>query len=579
MANQNDIDRLELGVSHWNTWANGLLDRKAAMEKNRTWGINVAGRGSNKQTKGWIRDASVDFSGHKFENDFELSEFIFPCILITQKYKVPPGVFAAHKYTNFDNTEFKGFCLENANISGASFVGASIEKADFSQSNLTDANFENAVLYKASFRNTDLSRANLSGLTVEDADFSGAAIVRANFSNSKLKSAQFSRSKIDRCNFSKADLESADFSDAITVSNCQFTQTSLVGVRFPSNTVGDNFVEADLSNANLDGVSLPKCNFENTTLEGTSFVAAVLSESNFRKTECAKAIFTDAILTEARFDGAVATNATFEGAKLNKSTFQGANLNQAIFENANLGESDFRSTDLSHANLGNTELSGARFSLATLTSANMLGSNFDKATDFSNDPNVEGLKVDRYALECLKDYGGLSIGARMKLDIHDDVAILQYEYSGYKQWLHLLAFSGFIFPYLWFILKQWGRASFMIETDGDYIPLWRALGQFIYSGGNGWEQGWVFSVSFLFFIFALAYNLLKAILLAKTKRLELSQKASGLPAAFSLSDQVFGGLKNLRWKHVFGTTKFGFYVYLIVVISNLWHFFSMVIPI
>ena len=80
----------------------------------------------------------------------------------------------------------------------------------------------------------------------------------------------------------------------------------------------------------------------------------------------------------------------------------------------------------------------------------MLGASFDRQTSFEN-AIVPGLSVDRYALECLANYGDLTVGARMTMKINDDVARLRAAYSGFWQWIHLAAVFGFLFPYAWFI--------------------------------------------------------------------------------------------------------------------------------
>ena len=56
--------------------------------------------------------------------------------------------------------------------------------------------------------------------------------------------------------------------------------------------------------------------------------------------------------------------------------------------------------------------------------------------------------------------------------------------------------------YLWFIAVHWGEAEFYSETAVNFMPLWKALGQFIYNGGVNWEKGPNFHWSFLLFLFA-----------------------------------------------------------------------------
>ncbi len=46
-----------------------------------------------------------------------------------------------------------------------------------------------------------------------------------------------------------------------------------------------------------------------------------------------------------------------------------------------------------------------------------------------------------------RNYGGLTQGDRMEMEIEDGVALLRASYSGFLQWLHLFALATFLFPY------------------------------------------------------------------------------------------------------------------------------------
>ncbi len=101
---------------------------------------------------------------------------------------------------------------------------------------------------------------------------------------------------------------------------------------------------------------------------------------------------------------------------------------------------------------------------------------------------VSGAKIDRYDLECLENYGGLTQGDRMEMEIEDGVALLRATYSGFLQWIHLFALATFLFPYAWFVTVQWSKAQFLAAPDDTWLPLWKALVWFIFNGGVDWHH-------------------------------------------------------------------------------------------
>lgn len=541
MANKNDIKRWEKGQIHWNMWANKLLEERLRLKNEKLWHIGNIGIAENAETIEWVKNATVDFSEHHFENGADFSEIVFPFIAMAELEGLAPPT------------------LDKLSVNGTNFTNAILREANFYQANMLGMNFTGATLETA-----NLSKTNLLNIF-----FNTANLIGSNFEGAKISGCQFVEATIDR----------VDFSDVTKLDNCTFNLAKLVGASFSGLICGGSFTKADLSNTHFENATFQNCSFEGAILENAYLANSSLINSSFNKANCSAAIFSGADLTGARFIDADVSNAHFNHATIINAHFQSAKLVSTDFQGANLEGSHFTSVKLGSANLKNAVLKRVDFSAANIVSANMLGASFDKDTKFLNDPQVKGLSVDRFALECLDKFGGLSVGARMKLNIHDDVATLRSYYSGYKQWIHLMAFATFAFPYLWFIVTQWGKASFKPENSDHLIPLWQALFRFIYSGGNGWEQGWAFSWSFIFFVVALLYNILRAVLLAKTKRLELTQESSGLPAAFSLNDRVSGSFGYVSWGGVFLTSKIGFYIYLSAVLLNLIHFFSMEIPI
>lgn len=308
---------------------------------------------------------------------------------------------------------------------------------------------------------------------------------------------------------------------------------------------------------------LTGCVFPDLRLNSANFSEFTLNNAKFVRTQLSHANFVRATLDGASFDNVEAEGAHFQDTKLNKATLTGGNLTAARFQRAELEGARFEGPDLSRT----------VFDQCNLKNAVLLPRKVDAGTSFTNMKSVEGCEIERLTLESLgSGYGGLTAGDRARMKIRDDVALLRYSYSGFWQWIHLLALLIFAFPYAWFVVKAWGTAKFL--ADGKQtISLLEAIGRFILTGGDGWREGWNVKWPFAVFLFALFYNILRAVLLMKTKQLELQQTASGVPALFSVR-----GKKNL-WAWLYQGARWGFWINLVVVGLNTLHFLTMRIPI
>lgn len=240
---------------------------------------------------------------------------------------------------------------------------------------------------------------------------------------------------------------------------------------------------------------------------------------------------------ELNFEGAKfyrlplgSSGADFGRLKLNGSTFQGCDLEsvpfrKAVLEGATFQDCDFRRTNLEQAALANAEF---------------LTVQFYHTTRFQSPESIAGCTMDRYALACLsREHGGLTEGNLMDMNIVDHVAELRLKFSGYWAWIHMTSIIVFFFPYAWFLIQQWSRARFM-EAD-EMIPLYEALGRFIWNGGKDWKGEWNLDFwAVLRFGVVSIYQIVRVALLAKTKSLEMEQVVKGLPAKFSLDEPLDG---------------------------------------
>ena len=481
----------------------------------------------------WADDnqgVTIDFSGVDFrETAISFKGFVF-CGEVWFRY-------ALFKIVNFENATFNGVAnFENANFrdvsnfENATFNGvANFESTKFSESsNFSGANFNSSANFEnANFR--DVSN-------FENATFNGVANFESTFFNSVANFGNIKFSEV-------SNFRSASFHGVANFENIKFCEVA--------NFTGTFFTSvANFKNASFNGVA----NFdyikfrEVSNFEGAQFYKDVdFKRSWFQE---------NAVFREVRFNGRV----DFNKATIMKGRFEHLALDNANFEYTIAKEIDFSGTNLTDA---------------IFTGANLLGAVFDTKTNF-NGARLDDCKVSAFSLECLNEYGEISVGQRMKMDIHDDLALLRSSYSGFLQWIHFAALFAFLFPYLWFIGTLWGRAKFSSQSSDQSMPLWQALGQFIYNGGINWEDSAKFHSIFLIFVFSISYNFLRASLLFKTKSLELKQVSSDLKVNFNLQDRI---VFFIRWSHLYAVSQWGFYLNLLVAAGNLAHFFTMKIPI
>lgn len=213
-------------------------------------------------------------------------------------------------------------------------------------------------------RDARLTAARLSGANLENADLDGANLVSADLSGAKLHGASLAN-----LNAAFADLARADLSFA----------------RAP-----EAKLEADLSNANLEGALLTDVSLEGANLTGARFVRANLTRAQLTQANILNADFTQANLQRcclsgldlriACFDFAIFTRAklhkcNLEGMKLSGADFEGADLQTALLTSSTMFQANLRGADLRGAGLADVEWEGVDLRGADLRKASFhLGS-------------------------------------------------------------------------------------------------------------------------------------------------------------------------------------------------------------
>ena len=276
-------------------------------------------------------------------------------------------------------------------------------------------------------------------------------------------------------------------------------------------------------------------------------------------------------LNDADLDRANLRGVNLGGTVLTGTTLKGTLLDDANLKRASLGRADFQGASLIRANLEGARLEGANFESTDLFAANLLGVSVDANTSFAG-ADVRGCIIDRQTLDLLEDNGGLSIGARSRMDIRDDVADLRLSFSGMRLWLHLFALMAFLFPYLAFIGQRYFEARFFNEAGSETVPLWKAIARYIWNGGQNWQTEFDLHWTFVTFVALCIYNIGRWLLLSKTVELEHRGQVSGLPVPFVLEREPF-------WNRLVKTMNWLFWIGLIILAFNTAHFLTQEVPI
>ena len=267
MNKEESLALFSQGRAAWNTWAEEQLAERRKLEEAGDWIEDSDPDKQNDATRAWHETATVDFSGHKFEDVADFSGFIFP----------GPALFreaAFSGYAGFNKVAFSG----NAWFGAAAFKGdawfseaafsgyAGFSEATFSgNAGFSEAAFSgDAGFYKAAFSgDAGFYKAAFSS----DAEFGEAAFS----GNAGFREAAFSGD----ARFHKAAfLSYASFREAAFLGDAGFREAAFKGYsEFHEANFSKmaNFIQTDF----IGFTSFDHCRFE----EYADYRAAQVSKS------------------------------------------------------------------------------------------------------------------------------------------------------------------------------------------------------------------------------------------------------------------------------------------------------------
>ncbi len=167
-------------------------------------------------------------------------------------------------------TDFSGLDLHGVKFRGHnSALGTNLRGADFSEANLSGADFYDSILDEVDFTGADLTDANLNWADLRNATLQDVNVTGASFSR------------------------------------CDFTEAKMAGINLSQSDMGDfwriNFQHADLTDADLHGLTLAKANFQGASLPGADLSGCQLEQADFTGADLQNADFENARLVGAVF--------------------------------------------------------------------------------------------------------------------------------------------------------------------------------------------------------------------------------------------------------------------------------------
>lgn len=130
---------------------------------------------------------------------------------------------------DFSYAKLAGAVLKGLDLTGSSFVGADLRKADLWYTTLKGADFAGADLRETDFRNCKPADASFVGADLRQGSLRGVSLLRCNFQQAKLEEADLCHADLRSADFRNTSFAEARFSDA------KFDETT----RFPADSRPD----------------------------------------------------------------------------------------------------------------------------------------------------------------------------------------------------------------------------------------------------------------------------------------------------------------------------------------------------
>ncbi|HEX2971272.1 MAG TPA: pentapeptide repeat-containing protein [Tepidisphaeraceae bacterium] len=310
--------------------------------------------------------------------------------------------------TSFERGTLNGLTAQQlystASYKNGNLTGLKLPSCDISGWNFSDKNLAELGLSYAPARGTDFSGATLTAFKAAAVDFTGATMARTKLTGASLRSCtvtgvDFTDAQIGRIDlggvkgmtadqlYSTADYKRKDL-NGINLSSVSMQQWNLSGQNFQEANIG----WATLNGADLAGVQLQRAQAQFTKFLGASLRGAWLEGANFQDAE-----FLGADLTDAHVAGALLVHVTphgFTSSQLYSSAnYKAKDLRGILLSSNDLKGWDFSGQNLQGAGLNVSNLQGVSFNGADLRGCGLLGTHLAEAD--LTDALVTGASFDQ----------------------------------------------------------------------------------------------------------------------------------------------------------------------------------------
>ena len=331
---------------------------------------------------------------------------------------------------DFSNSNLENKIFFGSDLTDANFENSVLSGSNFSLANLENANFKNAVidgikLWQTKLDQTDFSNVDFSQVNLMNVDLTNTILKNSNLSYQNLTKTFLYKSDLSGADLSRADLSNVYLGDTV-LKDANFTQAVLyvtdLSLAVNNDLSGTILVDAVITHSNLVGVD-----FSGKNLSLTNFYKSDLTGQDFRNVQSIEGSgFVEAELSYANFEGVTLSpehifNTPFKnvahlknlGSEELKKELFGVGLNNIHIISKKVSGNDlivdyilfnnFTLANLENANFKNTVLNFVNFNSANLTNADLSGADLSKAylgnADLSN-ANLDGAILDGAVLTC-----------------------------------------------------------------------------------------------------------------------------------------------------------------------------------
>ena len=331
---------------------------------------------------------------------------------------------------DFSNSDLRNKIFFGSDLRNANFQNSILSGSDFSLANLENANFKNATIDGIKLRQTTLSQTNFTNV-----DFSNVNLMNVDLSNAILKNSNLSNKDLKKTFLYKADLTGANLAnsdltllylESSILRDVNFKEAILyesnLNLIHDADLSGTILQESSLTWSNLVGIDLSGMNFSATNFHGTVLTGqdftdnVTLFHNNFQEADLSNAnfegvdMFNDQVYTEtiknkadlADLPGTEIAKELFEefdqfyiiSTAVNGDDLQISFIIFTVFVDTNLENANFKNADLKFTNFFQADLINANLSGADLRKVNLEGANLEGA-------NLESANLEGANLKCL----------------------------------------------------------------------------------------------------------------------------------------------------------------------------------